>query len=985
MIFTERKITVNNEKSTIDKPVIVYRGDYEVELRFTIVDTEFKYINGNDNKSTEKASHAQLAVLGPDGTNMFSEITPCMEGHVAFVLTKEMIDELSEVGLYSFQIRLFDYYRESRVSIPPVEFGIEVREPVASEDHANTVDEAIVGYSIAKVVDGLNEDVPDTFDNNGDYNKTEWKTGDRISQGKLNKIEDAIDQINENEKADITALDKKVNSNFNILNSTKADTDTIWSMKNMGQDIKEAMTGGSVAVVGKDTILSENIVAGQVKNINLANNEINNAKLTHNFSYAGQLSAEDNLDNITRAGCYICIGKPINSPEKFATYSYYLEVSNMSTFVLQIATLYNKPGTRYIRAIQNNGTVYGWEPICTLEPLAVKTGHLEDNAIIPQKLHKQFNYQGLLNETHDLNDIDRAGVYLCLGTKANMPPGKEGATCFLSVENYSTWTLQTVTLFGMPHIKYVRKMNDVGNNISDWSLVNSLNLGDAPHNCDLNTLLTEGHYVTSGDHINGPSDITGQAVQIDVFVYASNFRWVRQECCLYNVPGIKYVRFIDKQGVMAATQWEKYMTVEQENKIERVVDGGNLNDIFEPGTYVFVNSPVNNPMPNTTSGLLSVERFNGGWRKQTVTAIGSMEKMFVRIVQKKSDGSFIFNPWSQYDADNRALVITGGDLNNVIEKGSYIFTTSPTNNPLSSSSGSLEVEVYNNRWVIQRAMHLKNQNEIYMRVIDTNTNSYYVSAWQSLVPPSYMSKLAGKTIVNFGDSIFGNTRGATSVSGQIAAATGATVHNCGFGGCRMSKHTGYWNAFSMYSIVDAIISKDFTAMETGANASDTSCPSYFKQTVELLKTIDFNKVDYITIAYGTNDYTAGKNLDVGKGDKNIDAYAGALRYSIEKLLTNFPHIKLLICTPIWRWWENENGISSDTKYYNAEKDTLIDFKNKVIEVCEEYHVPYLNGYDNVGINEFTKRYYFTSPDGTHPNANGNKRYAETIIGRLEQM
>ena len=216
MIFTERKITVNKGQSTIDRPVILYRGDYEVEIRFTIVDTDFKYINGNNNNATEKASHAQLAILGPDGTNVFSDISVCTGGQVAFVLTKEMIDELSEVGKYSFQIRLFDYYRESRVSIPPVEYGIEVREPVASEDHTNAVDNSMVGYSIAKT-SVLDDPVGPTFDGNGQYNKTDWETGDRISESKLNKIEDAIDQINQNEKNDVAALDKKVNSNYNVI------------------------------------------------------------------------------------------------------------------------------------------------------------------------------------------------------------------------------------------------------------------------------------------------------------------------------------------------------------------------------------------------------------------------------------------------------------------------------------------------------------------------------------------------------------------------------------------------------------------------------------------------------------------------------------------------------------------------------------------------------------------------------------------------
>jgi len=264
MIFTDRKITIRNGKSSINEPVILYRGDYEVSIKFTIMESKFRFKSGVNLVDSEKASHGQLAILAPYGGNVFSEIVKCEDGTVTFTLTKEMIDQLEEVGLYSFQIRLFDYYRESRVSIPPVEFGIEVREPVASEDHDNEVNNAIVGYSIAKVVDPKEENVGPTFDANGQYNKTDWETGDRITEGKLNKIEDALDKMNKNEKNDVADLDKRVTNNFNVLDANKADKNEIFSMKNMGQDVKEAMTGGSVAVVGKNAILTENIVDGQV-------------------------------------------------------------------------------------------------------------------------------------------------------------------------------------------------------------------------------------------------------------------------------------------------------------------------------------------------------------------------------------------------------------------------------------------------------------------------------------------------------------------------------------------------------------------------------------------------------------------------------------------------------------------------------------------------------------------------------------------------
>ena len=264
MIFTDRTITVRKGESRIDEPIVVYRGDYELEVRFTILNSKFKFKSGTNMIETEKASYGQLAILTPYGGNIFSDIVRCNDGSVTFVLTADMLNQIEEVGLYSFQIRLMDYNKESRVSIPPIEFGIEVREPIASEDHDNSVNNAIVGYSIAKVVDPKEEKIGDTFDGSGNYNKTKWETGDRISEGKLNKIEDAIDKVNRNEKDNTATLSKRIDNNFNFLNAVKADKNEIFTMANMGQDVKEAMTGGSVAVVGVNTILTENIVDGQV-------------------------------------------------------------------------------------------------------------------------------------------------------------------------------------------------------------------------------------------------------------------------------------------------------------------------------------------------------------------------------------------------------------------------------------------------------------------------------------------------------------------------------------------------------------------------------------------------------------------------------------------------------------------------------------------------------------------------------------------------
>ena len=196
MIFTERTIKISKDTCEIDKPIVLYRGDYNVEVRFAIIECPYKYTTKNSSNIIEdvKASYGQLVIKTPnEKPPIFTDIVETNEGSVVFTLSREMIDESVEVGDYTFQIRLFDSNKESRATIPPVENGISIREPIAIEDVSTTneVDVATVGYALTTA--GVSED---TFDSEGNYNKTNWQTGDRITAAKLNKIEAGIDGVN---------------------------------------------------------------------------------------------------------------------------------------------------------------------------------------------------------------------------------------------------------------------------------------------------------------------------------------------------------------------------------------------------------------------------------------------------------------------------------------------------------------------------------------------------------------------------------------------------------------------------------------------------------------------------------------------------------------------------------------------------------------------------------------------------------------------
>ena len=143
MIFTDRTVTVKGGVSSINEPIILYRGDKEVEIRFVLKEkAPFIFNKEVDSNIIElsEAAYGQLVVKAPNGLPpIFSEVAPTNEGKIVFNITAEMIDEIAEVGNYTFQIRLFDESMNSRVTLPEVNGGIEIREPIASEDTASTV------------------------------------------------------------------------------------------------------------------------------------------------------------------------------------------------------------------------------------------------------------------------------------------------------------------------------------------------------------------------------------------------------------------------------------------------------------------------------------------------------------------------------------------------------------------------------------------------------------------------------------------------------------------------------------------------------------------------------------------------------------------------------------------------------------------------------------------------------------------------------
>ena len=240
MIFTDRTIIVQKGTSSINDTIILYRGDRDIEVRFTLNEgSPFKFGSGANPNIIEKteAAYGQLIIKTPnDLPAIFSEVAPTNNGKIVFTITTEMIDEITEVGNYTFQIRLLDESRNSRATLPEVVNGIEIREPIATEDISDTNEVGIAAVGYALTTAGTTED---TFDSQGNYNKTTWGTGDRITAAKLNKIEAGIEGVNQKVASGGTGGGSNINDTIASANTTYSSNKIESIKENLSSQIKE--------------------------------------------------------------------------------------------------------------------------------------------------------------------------------------------------------------------------------------------------------------------------------------------------------------------------------------------------------------------------------------------------------------------------------------------------------------------------------------------------------------------------------------------------------------------------------------------------------------------------------------------------------------------------------------------------------------------------------------------------------------------------
>ena len=190
MISRDCVITVNGNKATIDSDIYLYKYDKNIQLAFTIINSKYMYDNDDANNLIKSMNAAYAQVKFKKNGSMDTEIEiefdiqPTKEGAVLLTINGELIDEDTELGEYTIQIRLLDSNKNSVVTLPPVESCIHIQAPLFEkmESDTNVDNKAVARY--AAPLSATTED--------GTFNSKTWVDKEKITTAELNRIEEGI-------------------------------------------------------------------------------------------------------------------------------------------------------------------------------------------------------------------------------------------------------------------------------------------------------------------------------------------------------------------------------------------------------------------------------------------------------------------------------------------------------------------------------------------------------------------------------------------------------------------------------------------------------------------------------------------------------------------------------------------------------------------------------------------------------------------------
>lgn len=276
-----------------------------------------------------------------------------------------------------------------------------------------------------------------------------------------------------------------------------------------------------------------------------------------------------------------------------------------------------------------------------------------------------------------------------------------------------------------------------------------------------------------------------------------------------------------------------------------------------------------------------------------------------------------------------------------------------------------------------------NQGTILEDNTDVDTSQFDIEALDMIIPMD-TSLLEGReddgqtTILCFGNNPFSDDRSDSGLAAQIAQKTDAIVYDCAFPDSSMACKYPVYNPeypkdhFNFYYVVECLRNNEFTAISSIAS---TDPDPRYTDGVEVMKTVDMDKVDIIVIMYDSTDYNIGTPSDNPDNPYDVTAFTGGLRVTLENIKNTWPYIRIFVMSPTYAQAIDEDGNLSNGTTTDLGNGTLNHYLVKEVDAAIDSGVSIIDNYYGT-INEDNYQKYMK--DHMRYNEAGREKLAERI-------
>ena len=239
------------------------------------------------------------------------------------------------------------------------------------------------------------------------------------------------------------------------------------------------------------------------------------------------------------------------------------------------------------------------------------------------------------------------------------------------------------------------------------------------------------------------------------------------------------------------------------------------------------------------------------------------------------------------------------------------------------------------------------------------------------------------TVLMVGNNPITDRTDENGIPALVAAATKAEVYSAGFADtCLVAMNSTYSadyapDAFSLSYLTKAMCDGDYSlqdaALSSGAVSQD------YAASLDVLKNMDYSKVDVLVFMYDANDYLQRRNLYDENDAYNTGTYTGALRASATQITEAYPHIRIILMTPSFASVVNEDGTYASGDTTNLGCGTIPNYLLFSIDVAHECMFSVVDNYYGTFYEDIAADYL---TDNIHLNDKGRQamaaRLSETI-------